>query len=380
MIAAGGKSRSRQTHQTSQGDKLMAIGLSHGGKTIYSGSSRPDEVWVGTREGLVVLERTSQGTSWQVGRRMLTDKHISAILMEAQSGLTFVGAFHGSLHVTADGGRTFEPRNAGLSEQDVYSIAAVQRGERIHLYVGTEPAHIFFSDDLGTHWMELPALRSVPSVPRWKFPAPPHLAHTKVIAFDPYDADTVYACIEVGGLLKSKDGGDTWRELEGLYEDVHRIVIHPQDPKRLYVVTGRGLYVSQDAGATFEQWISRPSPVGNYPDALVLHPRHPELIFLGAAEHGPGRWRETHFAGARISRSKDGGRTWEVLCNGLPDRLQASIEAMCLDDWGDSVSVFAATTAGEVYCSDDAGEHWSRIISGLAPISKGGHYENLAVA
>jgi photosystem II stability/assembly factor-like uncharacterized protein len=88
---------------------------------------------------------------------------------------------------------------------------------------------------------------------------------------------------------------------------------------------------------------------------------------------------KTHYAGAKISRSKDGGRNWEMLQNGLPERMQASIEALCLEDWGESVSLFAATTAGDVYCSDDAGERWSRIISGLAPISKGGHYEALAV-
>ena len=69
-----------------------------------------------------------------------------------------------------------------------------------------------------------------------------------------------------------------------------------------------------------------------------------------------------------------------MLQNGLPERMQASIEALCLEDWGESVSLFAATTAGDVYASDDSGEHWGRIISGLAPISKGGHYEALAVA
>ena len=39
----------------------------------------------------------------------------------------------------------------------------------------------------------------------------------------------------------------------------------------------------------------------------------------------PGTWRTTHFAGTRISHSTDGGRRWEILRNGLPDRLQASI-------------------------------------------------------
>ena len=101
---------------------------------------------------------------------------------------------------------------------------------------------------------------------------------------------------------------------------------------------------------------------------------------MTAAHDAPGTWRTTHFAGARISRSKDGGRTWEILRNGLPDRLQASIEAFCLEEAGDSTAVFAATTSGEIFCSSDMGDSWEKIITGLPPISKAGHYRNLVAA
>lgn len=358
----------------------MALGLSHGGTTIYSSPSRSCEVWVGTKEGIVAIDRSGGGTGWRVARRMLQDKHISAIVHEPTSGLTFVGAFEGSLQVTGDNGKTWETRNNGLSEHDVYSIAAVPHNSGVRLYLGTEPAHLFCSDDLGFRWRELPQLRSVPSLPKWKFPVPPHIAHTKHITFHPSDPKTIYASIEVGALLRSRNGGETWEQLDGVYEDVHRMAIRPDDPNRLYVVTGHGLYVSMDGGNNFDEWISRPSPMAGYPDGLVIHPRKPDLMFMSAADVGPGTWMKTHYAGAKISRSKDGGRTWEMLQNGLPERLQASIEAFCLEDWGESVSLFAATTAGDVYCSDDTGEHWEKIISGLAPISKGGHYRALTAA
>ena len=48
--------------------------------------------------------------------------------------------------------------------------------------------------------------------------------------------------------------------------------------------------------------------------------------------------------------------------------------ALCLEDWGDSFSVFAATTGGEVYASDDGGEHWALIARDLAPVSKVHHH------
>jgi photosystem II stability/assembly factor-like uncharacterized protein len=358
----------------------MAIGLSHGGSTIYSSPSPSQEVLVGTREGVVTIQREAPGSQWRVKHRALTDKHISAILKEPESGLTFAGAFHGSVHVSADDGKTWQPRGNGLSQTNVYSLASARINGRARLFAGTEPAHLFASDDLGLNWSEVSSLRSVPSVPKWNFPAPPHIGHVKHINFAPGNPVTMYVSIEVGGLLKSQDGGAHWEEFPSLYEDVHRLMIHPSRPEFLYAVTGRGLYVSPDAGASWEQWTRREDEIGGYPDGFVFRPTEPKLIFMTAAHDAPGTWRTTHFAGARISRSTDGGRSWKILRSGLPDRMQASIEALCLEEAGESSSVFAATTSGEVFCSEDLGEHWTKIISGLAPISKAGHYRNLVAA
>jgi photosystem II stability/assembly factor-like uncharacterized protein len=358
----------------------MAIGLSHGGSTLYSSPSLSQEVQVGTREGVVTIERETSGSDWRLKHRALTDKHISAIIKDPESGLTFAGAFHGSVYVSADDGKTWEPRNNGLTETDVYSLAARRMNGHVRLFAGTEPAHLFTSDDLGLHWNEVPSLRSVPSVPKWSFPAPPHIGHVKHINFDPDNPTTMYASVEVGGLLKSTDAGEHWEEFPSLYEDVHRLMIHPSNPRFLYAVTGRGLYVSPDAGGSWEQWTRREDEIGGYPDGFVFRPSNPKMIFMTAAQDAPGTWRTTHFAGARISRSTDGGRSWEILRNGLPDRLQASIEAFCLEEAGASCSIFAATTAGEVFCSEDLGEHWKKIIGGLPPISKAGHYRNLVAA
>jgi photosystem II stability/assembly factor-like uncharacterized protein len=356
----------------------MAIGLSHGGTTIYSSPSLSNEVLVGTREGVVTIARA--GSEWKVAHRAITDKHISAIVKEPESGLTFAGAFHGSVYVSKDDGKTWEARANGMTQNNIYSLAVRRMNSRVRVFAGTEPAHLFVSDDLGLNWAEIPSLRSVPSVPKWSFPAPPHIGHVKHINFDPEDSETIYASVEVGGLLRSTDGGNHWEEFPSLYEDVHRLMIHPSNPKFLYGVTGRGLYVSPDAGATWNQWTHREDEIGGYPDGFVFRPSDANLILMTAAHDAPGTWRTTHFAGARISRSKDGGRTWEILHNGLPDRLQASIEAFCLEEAGDSTAVFAATTSGDIFCSSDMGDSWEKVITGLPPISKAGHYRNLVAA
>jgi photosystem II stability/assembly factor-like uncharacterized protein len=369
----------------------MAIGLTHGGSNVYSSGERPRQVAVGTQDGLVFLERGERG-EWRVAQRVLRGLHISSLITEPSGGVMFAGAFFGSLHASEDGGKTWERRDKGLTQQDVYSLASGQSGGSVRVYAGTQPAHLFYSDDLGRHWTELPSLRAVPSAGAWSFPAPPHVAHTKFITFDPHDSATVYACIEQGALLKSTNAGESWVELNtvGFYRDrnrpaenfydVHRALIDPRDPKKIYVTGGAGLYVTFDGGARWERWTGSDWAEDVYPDGFVFNPRQPDTMFVSAAEHNPRTWHGRPHAGGKIYRSDDGGRNWRRLGGGLPDAMKHEVGALCLAEWGDGISVFAGTTGGNVYGSEDGGESWKLIASGLAPISKKGHERLLAAS
>ena len=102
---------------------------------------------------------------------------------------------------------------------------------------------------------------------------------------------------------------------------------------------------------------------------------------MTAAHDAPGTWRTTHFAGARISRSKDGGRTWEILSNGLARPLASEHRSVLSRRSGRILRRSTpATTAGEIFCSEDLGDSWKVIVNGLPPISKAGHYRALVQA
>lgn len=347
------------------------IALSHGGTRIYSSPAPSREVLVGTAGGVVTLERDAGG-GWREARRALESLHVSALIVP-EPGLVVAGAFHDTVWVSADGGRTWEERGDGIAQRHVFSLAAVRRDGGWRLYAGTEPAHLYESDDLGRRWRELPGLRAVPSVPKWWFPAPPKLAHVKHVVPVPDDARALYACIEQGALLHTRDAGRTWEELSGFDEDVHALVVDPRDPRRLRMSSGIGFYASDDAGATWTRYLDQTSPVGGYPDLLVFCPRDPDVLFLGAAGGDPGVWRKTQRADARVCRSRDAGRTWEVLARGISDRLPGAIEAVALEDWGTGFGVLLGTTAGEVYASEDGGDSFARIAAGLPAIAKWGH-------
>ena len=133
----------------------MAITLSHGGPTIYRSAEPSRQVLVGTIAGVVRIERDPSGPGWHVADRTLSDKHVHALLIEPESGTILAGMKHGSIFASADGGRTWERRDKGLTEHNVYSLACTRLANGVRVFAGTEPAHLFCSDDLGRGWAEL---------------------------------------------------------------------------------------------------------------------------------------------------------------------------------------------------------------------------------
>jgi len=362
----------------------MDATLAPNGATRYLGQERCGRLHVATLDGVVTLERS--GPAWQVAGRGLEGSHISSLLFEPRRGGLFAGVVRGGLHASLDGGKTWERRTTGLTEEYVFSLACTERDGATVLYAGTEPASLFQSTDYGETWEELPALRNVPGTETWWFPSPPHVAHVKDVTFDPRDTRTMYVSVEQGALLKSTDAGQTWQELAGYsraddhaYKDVHRVALRPSNPDQVYFTSGAGLYHSADGGETWGHFTDDTDRIG-YPDGLLFSPEDDNVLIMSGANRNPGTWRETHDANAAVARSRDGGQTWELVTRGLPDHLRCNIEALSLAAYPGGFDVFAGTTDGDVFTTEDQGEHWTRIVSGLAPVSKGRHYMPLVAA
>lgn len=363
----------------------MTACLSPNGRDVYASNSPPARLLVGTSEGVVELKRQAAGEPWATTDRALQGRHISSLLLEPTQGGLFAGVHAGGLYASFDGGRTWAAKTRGLRVEHVYSLASTERDGQVVLYAGTEPARLFQSTDYGENWEDVSSLREVPGTERWEFPSPPHIAHVKDITFDPQDSRIIYVSVEQGALLKSTDAGQSWRELAGYYspddetyKDVHRLKVVPSDPDSLYLVGGLGLYCSEDGGETWERRTARGGFRVGYPDAFQISPLDNNGVFMAGARDNPGTWRTSHFADSCIVRSRDAGRSWEIL-EGLPRPLRANIEAMSLEVWPQGYALFAGTTDGEVFLSEDEGESWSLVASGVPPVSKGTHYAPLSV-
>jgi photosystem II stability/assembly factor-like uncharacterized protein len=141
----------------------------------------------------------------------------------------------------------------------------------------------------------------------------------------------------------------------------------------MFIPTGFGLYQTCDGGETWEDISERIRGIG-YPDLMVYHPYDDRLLFLAGAGSIPFVWAQRGTATPRIARSRDGGRSWEFVGGEITDILTSNFEAMSVEGWAGGSVIYVGNTDGEVYMSEDEGERWVRIASGLPPISKGGHY------
>ena len=115
--------------------------------------------------------------------------------------------------------------------------------------------------------------------------------------------ETIWAGTPSAGILVSHDSGKTWRQVEGVPNNVavNTIAQDPNRPDYLYVGTKQALFMSHDGGAT---WTRRGGnlPFGDFTSILV-NPRNGDEIFAGNAY-------QVSEVGGGVFRSTNAGVTW----------------------------------------------------------------------
>ena len=200
--------------------------------------------------------------------------------------------------------------------------------------------------------MELAGLLELPSRPTWSFPPRPWTSHVRWIAPSPHDADLLLVGIELGGLMRSTDRGETWHDHRpGAQRDVHSLAWHPHVSGRAYEAGGGGAAWSEDAG---DSWHAADEGRDrNYTWSVAVDPDDPELWYVSAST-GP---YAAH--GGRDPQALIYGRTdgrWRALAGGLPEPLPAMPYALVAFEGG----LVAGLADGQLWGSEDRGESWDR--------------------
>jgi photosystem II stability/assembly factor-like uncharacterized protein len=299
----------------------------------------------------------------------LDDQDISAI--HAWTGAVgetaiLAGSYGNGLFRSADDGATWSPISAGLTAPafrtiipDPLTVGA--------LLCGTEPGRIFRSRDGGLTWRELEGIRTLPGYEEWFLPYSPRAGAVRNI-YAPPGGNRMLASVEVGGLLESPDGGDTWscRRVQN-DPDIHHITGHPDDPNLLFVSLGwaamkrdkrtpdspplGGVARSRDGGRTWSKFHT------DYTRATIVPPTRPDLVLAGPAKQVG--------AEGRIEVSADGGETWQPAGDGLEMPLPDMVELFLAAPDG---AIWALGSGGGLVRAEAGEWRWRSVLpAGAAP-------------
>jgi BNR/Asp-box repeat protein len=309
-------------------------------------SSSSARLYGTTGTSFVRLDEDAQG--W-TSTHALPDSGAQCLALDpADADVVYVGHVSGGLSKTTDAGDTWSDRM--LAAHDVFSVAVSAADGA--LYVGTEPSALYRSDDGGKTWTELEGLLALPSQPTWSFPPRPWTSHVRWIAPSPHDAGVLLAGIELGGLMRSTDRGETWQDhRQGAQRDVHSLAWHPHVVGRAYEAGGGGAAWSDDAGDTWHA--ADDGRDRHYTWSVAVDPEDPDLWYVSAstgpfAAHGRGDPQ------AHVYRLRNGG--WDRLAGGLPEPLPSMPYALVATEG----RLFAGLASGELWESRDRGDTWRK--------------------
>ncbi len=225
------------------------------------------------------------------------------------------------------------------------------------MFIGYENCEIYRSDDAGERWMRLPVSVRFPDITT----APGANPAKRVLMMDASVAepDYLYAAIEVGGTLRSTDGGDHWENLsDGQYLDddaldMHGILASRWRPGTVFGIGRAGMFQSTDNG---DHWrhvkLEALNPKGQiYCRKIREVPGNPRKIFVTA---GANFQSDT---GVLLS-SRDGGDTWARVDMGV--KPPHTLFTLAFDELHPDLMA-CATNGGQVYASSDGGEVWHEL-------------------
>jgi BNR/Asp-box repeat protein len=317
----------------------------------------PETLYAATGDAIARLDRSDGGWTAQL---FLTGSGAQCLAVDpAEPGTIYAGLRESGVRRTTDGGRTWV--DCGLPQLGVFSLAVSAADGAV--YAGTEPSALYRSDDGGESWRELESLLELPSRPTWSFPPRPWTSHVRWIAPSPHEADVLLVGIELGGLMRSTDGGETWQDHRpGAQPDVHSLAWHPQAAGRAYEAGGGGAAWSDDGGETWH-----PADEGrdrHYTWSVAVDPHDPDLWYVSAST-GPFAAHGRRDPEARIYRRR-GDEPWRVLAGGLPEPIPAMPYALVATDG----LLLAGLANGQIWMSADRGDSWREAVLDGDPLTE----------
>jgi hypothetical protein len=345
---------------------------------------------VATRKGLFAFDPDSGD---QAMPPAFLGEPVSAVLSDGRTGQLYaalaLGHFGAKLHRSADGGRTWTeiavpayPAAAGEkapSLAQIWTLAAGGPDQPGRLWAGTIPGGLFRSDDDGASWALVESLWQRPERARWFGGGYDHPGIHSIL-LDPRCSRRLVVGVSCGGVWSTRDDGESWElgglGLHGAYmppesagdpeiQDPHRIAASGAAPDTIWCQHHCGIFRSDDGGRRFAA--IAPDPPSGFGFAVAVHPADPDTAWFVPAMKDETRIpADGRFV---VTRTRDGGRSFESLDRGLPPPPAWDLvyrHGLAVDRSGERLAM--GSTTGGLWLGRDGGAVWQPIGGRLPPI------------
>ena len=382
---------------------------------------------LGTRKGTIIVDRTTSG--WRPRAIEHAGIPVCYAARDPRDGTLWASLDHGhwgpKLSRSRDGGATWvdvsslkypegaryivkvlpmpdfdpaapsgAPEYADASVYKIWNIAFGAAHQPGRLYAGTIPGGLFVSDDGGDTW----ALNR----PLWNHESrggdlfagdatsencwsgtPASIDYgvfepgIHSIVIDPRNADHLYVAASSAGVIESTDGGKTWvgrnrgmlndymPEPESAWgHDPHFVAACNGQPDHLWQQNHCGVFYSSDGAKNWKK-VSAPEAGVHFGFPIAVDAHDGRTAWIVPARSDAARMALSD--GLCVARTTDGGQSWQVQRNGLPQAHAYDVVLRhSLDVAGDCVCF--GSTSGNVYLSEDRGDTWQCLGSNFPPV------------
>jgi photosystem II stability/assembly factor-like uncharacterized protein len=330
---------------------------------VYAGAGRWTSASADEQPGGLMRAEVGSG-EWQPLSQGLPPKaEVRSILIHPDNPQIVFAGTHDGPYRSRNQGESWEKLDFPDPGMVVWCMIFHPEDPQV-IYLGTAPAAVYRSDNGGDSWKRLSIVETCGAV-NMGFPM-----RVIRLTIDPSQPKHVYAGLEVGGVIRSTDGGETWTDctedllrlasmdhlksqigsdtdIEGMM-DSHAITVSAAQPGTVFLATRMGLFRSPDQGNTWRDMeVGRFSPL-TYARDVQVSPQDPNVLYAALSPAARS------YDGS-LYRSNDLGESWTRFDHDVAP--QSTMMTIALNRQNDQV-VYCATRGGQVFGTQDGGASW----------------------